>query len=265
MKDQLVTLEAQYEANKQLVRSLESKRDRDLTQAITNFFESILLEEDEIKVCGEYVEFTRPQEGFNYKKNYFEVRFKTDWRTAIATSVEASVYSSNGNNDWELSRLITVGKGAQIILDCKEDILDKYNTIVLFYKESIDTANKNSWDNEKEVSKCKDSIRQTEIEEVLKRVEIEGIEFSESAKERYNKYPALQTGYNDSVTSIKALKILSKTSSGKSANIQVTQEGNRWDDLTQEYVKTEHIRTFPLVRMSYIVPFILEYKDRIKA
>ena len=261
----LETLQKTYELKKEARYLLEKQRAKSLQETIPPFFQSILEEGDEVKVSGDFIEFKRACEGYSYKKTFFEVRLRTDWKTETATKIETSVYSSSGNDNWELNRLISVGKGAEIILHSEKEILTAYNSVINTFKDSLRKAREIEYESEKMLKVFEGKLKEEELERVMKEVEGAGIEFKEDIGKRFNSYPSLQTSYNDSIDRIKKIRIVSKTYSKKSASIEVTQQGLAWDHETGKEVVKEYTSTFPKVKMSYMEQFIKDWKEKIKA
>ena len=199
-----------------------------------------------------------------YNKEIIGVSFtSSNWRRDEPDQIETSFYSTSDNGEFELKRMITLGRIAMVILDFKDDIIAGHTQILDNYKPSrvelFKTINKNDiciGECEKEIS----DIREQEIRNILN----EGvIEFN--ITEPSSRNPRLEVRYNWDIRDIKNLKILSKTPSGLSAKIEVTRLSNVWkEDAINETEIREYKDTFEKVRMSNVENFVFGNTEFIK-
>jgi hypothetical protein len=227
-------------------------------------FSGALMEGDEVvKGYRGFIVKRRDPDG-KYNKEIIGVSFTTsDWRRDEPDQIETSFYSTSDNGEFELKRMITLGRIAMVILDFKDDIIAGHISILDNYKPSrselYKTINKNNMcidECEKEIA----DIREQEIRTMLN----EGvIEFD--IKEPSHRNPRLEVRYNWDIRDIKDLKIVSKTPSGLSATIKVTRLSNVWkgEDLNETEVR-EYVDTFEKVRMSNIESFVFGSREFIK-
>jgi len=227
-------------------------------------FSGALMEGDEVvKGYRGFIVKRRDPDG-KYNKEIIGVSFTTsDWRRDEPDQIETSFYSTSDNGEFELKRMITLGRIAMVILDFKDDIIAGHISILDNYKpgrsELYKTINKNNMcidECEKEIA----DIREQEIRTMLN----EGvIEFD--IKEPSHRNPRLEVRYNWDIRDIKDLKIVSKTPSGLSATIKVTRLSNVWkeDEINETEVR-EYVDTFEKVRMSNIESFVFGSREFIK-
>jgi hypothetical protein len=227
-------------------------------------FSGALMEGDEVvKGYRGFIVKRRDPDG-KYNKEIIGVSFTTsDWRRDEPDQIETSFYSTSDNGEFELKRMITLGRIAMVILDFKDDIIAGHISILDNYKPSrselYKTINKNNMcidECEKEIA----DIREQEIRTMLN----EGvIEFD--IKEPSHRNPRLEVRYNWDIRDIKDLKIVSKTPSGLSATIKVTRLSNVWkeDEINETEVR-EYVDTFEKVRMSNIESFVFGSREFIK-
>jgi len=252
-------------------KNLEAKREtitQDEEEALlkhyNQMFSGALMEGDEIvKGYRGFAIKRRDLEG-KYNKEIIGVSFTTsNWKRDEPDQIETSFYSTSDNGEFELKRMITLGRVAMVILDFKDDIIAGHTSILDNYKPSrvelFKTINKNDIcidECEKEIS----DIREQEIRTILN----EGvIEFN--IKEPSYRNPRLEVRYNWDIRDIKDLKIVSKTPSGLSATIKVTRLSNVWkEDAINETEVREYVDTFEKVRMSNIESFVFGNREFIK-
>ena len=252
-------------------KNLEAKREtitlheeEALLKHYKQMFSGALMEGDEVvKGYRGFVVKRRDLEG-KYNKEIIGVSFtSSNWRRDEPDQIETSFYSTSDNGEFELKRMITLGRIAMVILDFKDDIIAGHTQILDNYKPSrvelFKTINKNDMcidECEKEIA----DIREQEIRNILN----EGvIEFN--ITEPSSRNPRLEVRYNWDIRDIKNLKILSRTPSGLSAKIEVTRLSNVWkEDAINETEIREYKDTFEKVRMSNIENFVFGNREFIK-
>jgi len=252
-------------------KSLEAKREiiqmqeeEALLKHYKQMFSGALMEGDVVEKGYNGLYIKRKDPDGKYNKEIVGVSFATkNWRDEEVDKIETSFYSTSENSEFELKRMITLGRVGMIILDFKDDIIAGYNQIKESYKPSrvelFKTINKNDMcidECEKEIA----DIREQEIRNILN----EGvIEFN--ITEPSSRNPRLEVRYNWDIRDIKNLKILSKTPSGLSAKIEVTRLSNVWkEDAINETEIEEYTDTFEKVRMSNIENFVFGNTEFIK-
>ena len=252
-------------------KSLEAKREiiqmqeeEALLKHYKQMFSGALMEGDVVEKGYNGLYIKRKDPDGKYNKEIVGVSFATkNWRDEEVDKIETSFYSTSENSEFELKRMITLGRVGMIILDFKDDIIAGYNQIKESYKPSrvelFKTINKNDMcidECEKEIA----DIREQEIRNILN----EGvIEFN--ITEPSSRNPRLEVRYNWDIRDIKMLKVISKTPSGLSAKIEVTRLSNVWkEDAINETEIEEYTDTFEKVRMSNIENFVFGNTEFIK-
>ena len=252
-------------------KNLEAKREtitlheeEALLKHYKQMFSGALMEGDEVvKGYRGFVVKRRDLEG-KYNKEIIGVSFtSSNWRRDEPDQIETSFYSTSDNGEFELKRMLTLGRIAMVILDFKDDIIAGHTQILDNYKPSrvelFKTINKNDMcidECEKEIS----DIREQEIRSMLNNGVIEF-----NITEPSSRNPRLEVRYNWDIRDIKDLEILSKTPSGLSAKIKVTRISNVWkEDAINETEIREYEDTFEKVRMSNIENFVFGNREFIK-
>lgn len=238
---------------------------QELEDFSNQYFEEVLDDNDEIKVTSEKLEFTRPQEGYNYNKELVSLRFHTDWKTDIVDRIDTDFYSTSENSQYELRRMIVIGKVGQILLDFYDDILGGWNQVNEKYSKQLESINEERFKLEKEIKDISDQIADINKQQLISKVQSEGIEFEVPEGESVNGLPNLDVKLNTTIYNIKGIQIVSKSASGKSADIQVKILNNIWNYDTKSYEEKEEIRIVTKVRMNNILQFLQYNSDRISA
>jgi hypothetical protein len=240
---------------------LEDARINRLSAMFNEIFTSALEPTDVLEVSSDRVQFTRPQLGYNYNKQVLDLYFRSeDWRDTTATQIQTSFYSTTDNSEFELRRMILIGKVGQIIFNQSQDILQQFNTIKSDTQAEISKARQTEWDLERGMTNIKKSIQSLEQANLLNQLETEGIEFTEDDSYRL---PSLHINATKTIFRVKNICITDKTTSGKSADIKVKNIEQYWDTNTQSYVEREVEHVFRKVRMSNIDSLIINNSTKI--
>lgn len=139
-------------------------------------------------------------------------------------------------------------KFVEIAVNNDEEIISKWTEIEKKYDKLIMSFYPKMRELSDAISSQSKDISELEEEALLEKL-LKGIEFNKSERGRL---PELEVRYDWNVSRIKALKVLNRTASGKSADLQITQKSQRWDDKTDSYIDTEESTTFEKVRWSKV-------------
>ena len=137
----------------------------------------------------------------------------------------------------------------QCAVDFNDDIIAAWNTIEKKYDKLIDTFSDNFSKLSDAINNQLSDIIKLEKEALTKKLSGKGVKFVESAQGRL---PELEVRWDWNISRIKSLKVLRTTASGKSADLQITQKSNRWDDDIQSYVDSDITDTYERVRMDKV-------------
>ena len=229
----------------------ESKTDA-LSRMYMKYFGECLVNDDTIEVSDTYCYFKRFDSDYNYHKEMLSISVRPlSWRNEEADKIETSYYSTSTNNEFELKRMILIGKVGQVILDFQDDIIAEYNSTRASFKVEISKFNREIWALEKKVREMNSEINTIENDALMKKVEIDGIEF-EVDEENLYRLPDLDVRFDWNVRGIKKIKVTGKTKSGKSADIAVQTVHNGWNSDNSEYELVYRDLKFQRVRMDKI-------------
>jgi hypothetical protein len=266
LEQKLVELKEKLGLSNSIRNDIESQREDQLSRVIHEYFEEVLEEGDTIKVSRDRAEFTRPQEGYSYNKELLSLYFKNNnWKDHKAAKIQTSFYSTSENSEYELRRMILIGKVGQIILDFYDDILGAYNKVLSQFEDALTHQFREIYGLEKEIREVNEQIRLIEKENLLKKVESDGIEFQLPEGTSMNELPNIQVRFDWVIRNIKGIKIIKKTASGKSADIELKMMSTVWNPDTQSYNEKEEIKVVEKVRMDKVEPFIQYNSEKISA
>ena len=225
-------------------KEVETKRDEKYFEIIQEYFGGEFTLDDVYfkHNYGTNFELKRPHDQYDYDKELLTIRFKDDWKTREFTDIETSMYSTNDNSQWELERLFTAGEVAKVLLDHGDDIVAKFNSYKESFSEEYGAAQKAKWTCEADIQKLKDEKNQTFLDIAKSLLDGEGLVFDKEKK------GTIDIKWDWTVRGITSAKILSKTTSGKSADIEISCYG-------------ETPRVYEKVRTSNIDALLWQYRD----
>jgi len=200
-------LQKEYEIKEALNEELKTY----LTEVLTE--EDIMGEGDEIE--GGDISFTikRPHPEVSYKKDIFTIYFEGEvFYSDKEKTMKVNYYTCGStNDDFEMNRLISLGKLAHLILHKKEEISGVVESIIDRYNVDIKAAKGERYKIGKEINKIKEEInclKKEQFNEDLK----QGIVFEKEIELTNNSF---------SRRNIKLLKLIDLTPSGKTGTFIV--------------------------------------------
>ena len=225
-------------------KEVEKKRDQMYFEIIQEYFggeftlDDVYFKHD----YGTSFELKRPHDQYDYDKELITIRVKEDWKTSEFINIETSMYSTNDNSQWELERLFTAGEVAKVLLDHGDDIVAKFNSYKESFSKEYNAAHKAKWACEADISKLRDEKNQTFLDIAKSLLDGEGLVFDKEKK------GSIDIKWDWTIRGITSAKILSKTASGKSADIEISCYG-------------ETPRVYEKVRTSNIEALLWQYRD----
>ena len=231
---------------KEKFNAIEKKRDQKYFKIIQDYFggEFTL---DDVYIKHDYSStfvVKRPNPDYNYDKELITLRFRDDWSTGEFTNIETSMYSTNDNSQWELERIYTAGEVAKVLLDHGDDIVAAFNHTKDAFAEKYNKAREARWSVEADIQKLKDEKNKSYLDIAKEKLEGEGLVFEGDKK------GAIDLRWDFTIRGITSAKILSKTASGKSADIEISTYNSE-------------PRTYEKVRMSNIDALLWQYRDNV--
>ena len=100
------------------------------------------------------------------------------------------------------------------------------------------------------ISEVSSEISKIEQDAEMKTLENEGISFQTTEKRGY--LPSLDVRFDHSVSRIKNIRVVGKTETGKSVDLQITTAGDRWNEEAQAYDKIELVDVYAKVRLNKV-------------
>ena len=214
---------------------------------VDKYFNDFTNEEIYTKVSndGETITFLRPHVDYNYPKDLMDLRLNTDWKTGEITDVRTSVYSTSDNSVWELERLQLVGQVASVLIDYKDDFMAEMMSFKEACKKESKAVRQVGYDIEKDIRECNKEIHRMQTEAAEKLLNGEGLVFTD-------KLASVDISWNNNVRRVRKARIVGKTPSGKSADLEVT---------TTYGDNEENVYLFKKVRMTNLSTLVSQYKS----
>ena len=239
-----IELEVAYEAIKTRNETVVNPGYRAI---VDKYFNDFANEEIYTKVSndGELVTFLRPHVDYNYPKDLMELRLRTDWKTGEITDVRTSVYSTSDNSIWELERLQLVGQIASILIDYKDDFMAEMMSFKEACKKESKAVRQVGYDIEKDIRECNKEIDRMHTEAAEELLNGKGLVFG-------TELASVDVSWNNNVRRVSKARIVSKTPSGKSADLELT---------TSYGDNKENIYVFKKVRMTNLSTLVSQYKS----
>ncbi len=257
-------IEKKYESAKTLEekrKNVRSDKTDALSRMYMQYFGDCLVNDDTIEVSDTYVYFKRFNPDYNYHKELISISVRPkSWRDEEADFIETSFYSTSASNDFELNRMILIGKVGQVILDFKDDIIAGYNSVQDEFKDKLSELNKEIWRLEREMGELRSEITTIEKNALLDKLEKDGLEFKVDEDNLWS-LPDLDIRFDWNIRGIRKIKVLDKTKSGKSADIAVQTVHKAWNSEKQEYELVYKDNTYERVRMDKISSLVSYSKE----
>ena len=245
--------------------SIEADRSEEYKAVAEKYFgEALTIEGDKVEISNSRIDFIRIDPERHYGKDVLTVYLRGEsFRDTDVDRLETSFYSTSENSEFELNRMVLLGKAAEIIIDHKDDILAEWNFVTESFSGKISDARKKVWDAEKLISENDSKISAIEDEIVKEKLFGEGIKFEmpEGGARHLPEFDARWNYRIDKVTSIRATR---KTASGKSYDVEGTFAINRWDSDKNEYYTEDSCFEIKAVKAENIDRMLLWNRELIK-
>ena len=237
---------------KEVEREIKSNRSDELAQLFDKYFFDCLETGDSLRVGSESFDIRRPAERGEDSIITIYIKDSTySYESGNADKLAVSFYSTSHTDEYELRRMVAIGKVGQIILDFEDDILAGYNQIMVEYDKQLKPNRKAQWDLDKKNRDLNFEIESIQKAELMNKLQGEGIEF-QIEEDKYYKLPELDIRFDWSVRGIKKIKVLKKTASGKSANIELEVAYKAYNSEKGEYESVVKTDTYERVRVDKI-------------
>lgn len=261
INSEIASLEAQLETAKSALFVVEDNHKNLIKETWIAQLGNILEEgdvvtnnyDDGISISRIQVRTDRSGKEYNYNQEIYSISRPSYGPEKGSMPFRISTYSTTVDNEFEFDRLITVGKVAAFIKENNKNLVETFRI-------------SSPWNSaeQKEVYRLGDALRllnneKSELERNtrLTKLEIEGLEFT---TDKYDRYPSLEVRWDWSVRDIFKIKVVRKTASGKSADLEITSRYKKWEGGFDE-----RVQTVDKVRMDKVESLLSYHRDQIVA
>ena len=160
---------------------------------------------------------------------------KSNWDRRNFDEVHIGYYSTSTHSKFELNRLITIGKIAEVVKENSKAILDNHHLIVSKYNKVESKLQSKIWGLDKEIADVHNELaEEANDKHRAKAFSSAGISFSKP--KRFDLKNGIQAW---NVVNLRILGWVNENK--KSVDIQTTSEHQVWDYEQEKYVKSEPI------------------------
>jgi len=218
LQDDLIQLDNVITPLNEQYWNLSEKYKNEVTYHFSTFFKDSLTDDINIEFTGTSIIFRKIGEEVDYLKEIFSIYFIKNYgmdAIHIFNDVQLSYYTTSTISEWELERVVSLGKIARVIIDSKQDMLNQINEIYKSYQLTLKRSE--YFDKIENINKQK-----AEIDKQIKNIKAISIIsnlFGEGVNIDKGKYIKLKHNYTPLISNIK-LNNISK--SGRKATAVYT-------------------------------------------
>ena len=264
----LESLNLRYDQLDQELKALESRESRLYYRGenqkklmLKKSFESFSHDKFQINVSS-VERVTLSPKGDNYN-GLVEYSLDTRWRSDEAERIQRSRLNHNGsyfynNEDNNFNQALVESEARMEFMKLVTEKDEQIQSDWLAIDEKYSNLRMKFWDKLKALrSAVNDASRDIRIvEEQAEMDQLEGkngISFQE--KENIS-LPRLDVRFDWQIGQIKNIRVVGKTPTGKSVDLEVIRKWRRWDDKNEQYVNEDKVEVFPKVRFDKVKKLI---------
>ena len=261
----LKSLNLRYDQLDQELKSLESRENRlyyrgenEKKLMLKKVFESFSHDQFQIGISStERVTLSPKGDGYNYLVEY---SLDTRWRSDDGDIIERSRLNHNGsyfynnedNKNFNQALVESEARVEFMKLAAEKDeqiqadwmvIDEKYSDLRMKFWDKLKDLRSAVNDASRDISKFEEQAEMDKLENK------EGISFkSKDGKS----LPGLDVRFDWRIGQIKNIRVVGKTASGKSVDLEVVRKWSKWDDNLEKRVDMDKIEVFPKVRFDKV-------------
>lgn len=191
---------------------------KEMNEHFIEFFRGTVSEDITVSCTSSCIQFKKPNEEGTYDKELFNLYLKENYfgeKELPYKGVEISYYTTSTNSEWEIERLVNLGKVAEAFSKFKDQIVNDANNLRIIYRDKLEAGNywRDSYDIEKQIQDIKKVIREQEVNSIKEQLFKDGVSFSKGA------YMRFKFNYEPC---IKSIKLIDLNRSGKKATAVFT-------------------------------------------
>ena len=261
----LKSLNLRYDQLDQELKSLESRENRlyyrgenEKKLMLKKVFESFSHDQFQIGISStERVTLSPKGDGYNYLVEY---SLDTRWRSDDGDRIERSRLNHNGsyfynnedNKNFNQALVESEARVEFMKLAAEKDeqiqadwmaIDEKYSDLRMKFWDKLKDLRSAVNDASRDISKFEEQAEMDQLEGK------KGISFKEKDGKSL---PRLDVRFDWRIGQIKNIRVVDKTPTGKSVDLEVIRAWRRWDDKKDQYIKEDKVEVFPKVRFDKV-------------
>ena len=261
----LKSLNLRYDQLDQELKSLESRENRlyyrgenEKKLMLKKVFESFSHDQFQIGISStERVTLSPKGDGYNYLVEY---SLDTRWRSDDGDRIERSRLNHNGsyfynnedNKNFNQALVESEARVEFMKLAAEKDeqiqadwmvIDEKYSDLRMKFWDKLKDLRDAVNDASRDISKFEEQAEMDQLEGK------KGISFKEKDGKSL---PRLDVRFDWRIGLIKNIRVVDKTPTGKSVDLEVIRKWRRWDDKNEQYITEDKVEVFPKVRFDKV-------------
>ena len=261
----LKSLNLRYDQLDQELKALESRESRlyyrgenEKKLMLKKVFESFSHDQFQIGISStERVTLSPKSDGYNYLVEY---SLDTRWRSDDGDRIERSRLNHNGsyfynnedNKNFNQALVESEARVEFMKLAAEKDeqiqadwmvIDEKYSDLRMKFWDKLKDLRSAVNDASRDISKFEEQAEMDKLENK------EGISFK--SKDGHS-LPGLDVRFDWRIGQIKNIRVVDKTPTGKSVDLEVIRAWRRWDDKKDQYINEDKVEVFPKVRFDKV-------------
>ena len=261
----LKSLNLRYDQLDQELKSLESRENRlyyrgenEKKLMLKKVFESFSHDQFQIGISStERVTLSPKGDGYNYLVEY---SLDTRWRSDDGDRIERSRLNHNGsyfynnedNKNFNQALVESEARVEFMKLAAEKDeqiqadwmvIDEKYSDLRMKFWDKLKDLRDAVNDASRDISKFEEQAEMDQLEGK------KGISFKEKDGKSL---PRLDVRFDWRIGQIKNIRVVDKTPTGKSVDLEVIRKWRRWDDKNEQYITEDKVEVFPKVRFDKV-------------
>ena len=260
----LESLNLRYDQLDQELKALESRESRLYYRGenqkklmLKKSFESFSHDKFQINVSS-VERVTLSPKGDNYN-GLVEYSLDTRWRSDEAERIQRSRLNHNGsyfynNEDNNFNQALVESEARIEFMKLVTEKDEQIQSDWLAIDEKYSNLRMKFWDNLRDLRKAVNDASR-DISNFEEQAEMEKLEDENgiSFKEKDGKsLPGLDVRFDWRIAQIKNIRVVGKTPTGKSVDLEVIRKWRRWDDKKDKYIKEDKVEVFPKVRFDKV-------------
>lgn len=260
----LESLNLRYDQLDQELKALETRENRiyhrgenEKKLMLKKSFESFSHDEFEINTSVQRVTLNPKGDKYNHLVEY---SLETRWRSDEGQRIQSSRLNHNGSyfynhtEEKNFNKALVQNEARMEFMKLAVEKDDQIQADWVAIDDRYSNLTSSFWDKKRDLRKAVNDASR-DISKLEEQAEMEKLEDKNgiSFKEKDGKsLPGLDVRFDWRIAQIKNLRVVGKTPSGKSVDLQVVRKWSKWSDDLNKYVDLDKLEVFPKVRFDKV-------------